>query len=39
MADAILAGLTKTFDAMYRSVGRPSISPERLLKSQILIAL
>src|SRR5580698_4656702 len=39
MADEILAGLTKTFDAMYSTVGRPSIPPERLLKSQILIAL
>ena len=39
MADEILAGLSPTFDAMYSSVGRPSIPPERLLKSQILIAL
>ena len=39
MADEILAGLTPTFDAMYSNVGRPSIPPERLLKSQILIAL
>lgn len=39
MADEILAGLTKTFDAMYSRVGRPSIPPERLLKSQILMAL
>jgi transposase len=39
MADEILAGLTKTFDAMYSAFGRPSIPPERLLKSQILIAL
>ena len=39
MADEILVGLTKTFDAMYSAVGRPSIPPERLLKSQILIAL
>ena len=39
MADEILGGLTKTFDAMYSSVGRPSIPPERLLKSQILMAL
>lgn len=39
MADEILAGLTSTFDAMYSKVGRPSIPPERLLKSQILIAL
>ena len=39
MADEILAGLSSTFDAMYSAVGRPSIPPERLLKSQILIAL
>ena len=39
MADEILAELSKTFDAMYSAVGRPSIPPERLLKSQILIAL
>jgi transposase len=39
MADEILTGLSNTFDAMYSSVGRPSIPPERLLKSQILIAL
>jgi transposase len=39
MADEILAGLSSTFDAMYSSVGRPSIPPERLLKSQVLMAL
>jgi len=39
MADEILAQLSSTFDAMYSNVGRPSIPPERLLKSQILIAL
>ncbi len=39
MADEILVGLSKTFDAMYSAVGRPSIPPERLLKSQILMAL
>lgn len=39
MSDEVLNGLSKTFDAMYSSVGRPSIPPERLLKSQILIAL
>jgi transposase len=39
MADEILVGLSSTFDAMYSKVGRPSIPPERLLKSQILIAL
>jgi transposase len=39
MADEILTGLSGTFDAMYSNVGRPSIPPERLLKSQILMAL
>jgi transposase len=39
LADEILTGLSPTFDAMYSRVGRPSIPPERLLKSQILIAL
>src|SRR5579862_9498163 len=39
MADEILSGLSSTFDAMYSAVGRPSIPPERLLKSQILMAL
>jgi transposase len=39
MADEILSGLSTTFDAMYSNIGRPSIPPERLLKSQILIAL
>jgi transposase len=39
MADEILADMSSTFDAMYSSIGRPSIPPERLLKSQILIAL
>ena len=39
MADEILGGLSSTFDAMYSTVGRPSIPPERLLKSQILMAL
>lgn len=39
MADAILADMSSTFDAMYSKTGRPSIPPERLLKSQVLIAL
>lgn len=39
MADEILSELSATFDAMYSKVGRPSIPPERLLKSQILMAL
>ena len=39
LADAALVDLSATFDAMYSSVGRPSIPPERLLKSMLLIAL
>ncbi|HXH33629.1 MAG TPA: IS5 family transposase [Plantibacter sp.] len=39
MADQVLAGMSRTFNGMYSQVGRPSIPPERLLKSQILIAL
>jgi transposase len=39
MADEILTGLSSTFDAMYSRIGRPSIPPERLLKSQVLMAL
>jgi transposase len=38
-ADAALAALSDTFQAMYSRVGRPSIPPERLLKAQVLIAL
>jgi len=39
LADTALAELSPTFDEMYSSVGRPSIPPERLLKSMVLIAL
>jgi transposase len=39
LADDVLAKLSPTFDAMYASVGRPSIPPERLLKAQLLMAL
>ncbi len=39
MADQVLRKLAPTFGAMYSAVGRPSIPPERLLKSEILIAL
>lgn len=38
-ADAVLAAMSAQFDAMYASVGRPSIAPERLLKATLLIAL
>jgi len=39
LADAALATLSPTFDEMYGSTGRPSVPPERLLKSMLLIAL
>jgi transposase len=39
LADAALAKLSPVFDAMYSSEGRPSIPPERLLKSMLLMAL
>jgi transposase len=38
-ADAALRELAPVFAAMYAARGRPSIPPERLLKSQVLIAL
>ncbi len=38
-ADAVLASMNAQFDAMYATVGRPSIAPERLLKATLLIAL
>ena len=39
LADAELARLSPVFDQMYAERGRPSIPPERLLKSCLLIAL
>lgn len=39
LADAALRKLSPTFDAMYSATGRPSIPPERLLKSTLLMAL
>jgi transposase len=39
MADDCLAGMSRTFDAMYAGTGRPSIPPERLLKASLLMAL
>jgi transposase len=39
MVDEILRDLSSTFDAMYSTTGRPSIPPERLLKSSLLMAL
>lgn len=39
LSDAALGELSPVFDQMYASTGRPSIPPERLLKSMLLIAL
>lgn len=39
LADEALKGLSSTFSAMYSHTGRPSIPPERLLNSLLLIAL
>jgi transposase len=38
LTDAALGELNSTFDAMYSIVGRPSIPPERLLRSTLLMA-
>ena len=38
LADVALGKLSPTFDRMYSGLGRPSVPPERLLKSMLLIA-
>ncbi|MGO8696113.1 MAG: transposase, partial [Limisphaerales bacterium] len=37
--DKVLAKLSPLFDQLYAEEGRPSIPPEQLLKSRILMAL
>jgi transposase len=39
MADQELVGMSRLFNQMYSQVGRPSVAPERILKSLLLIAL
>lgn len=39
LADEALTVLSPLFDEMYAETGRPSVPPERLLKSMLLIAL
>ena len=39
LAERALSAISPDLDALYSSVGRPSIPPERLLKGQLLIAL
>src|SRR6266852_6547723 len=36
MVDEILAQLSRRFDSMYASAGRPSIPPEKLLRAQLI---
>ena len=38
LAEAVLKEMSPTFNAMYSSMGRPSIPPERLLKATLLMA-
>src|SRR5579872_2494916 len=38
-ADKVLGSMSREFDELYATEGRPSIPPERLLKGSILIAL
>jgi len=38
-ADAVLAGMSREFNAAYGKTGRPSIPPERLIKAMLLMAL
>ena len=39
IADDVLRSLSPTLEAMYSTIGRPSIPPERLLKATVLMAL
>jgi transposase len=39
MADQQLLGLSPVFNRMYSSIGRPSVAPEKILKSLLLMAL
>src|SRR4029453_15565065 len=38
-ADTVLKALSRDFDELYATTGRPSIPPERLLKPSFLFAL
>src|SRR5262249_45568232 len=39
LVDPILAGMSKDFDGIYSTTGRPSIAPEMLLKALLLQVL
>jgi transposase len=36
LVDEVLTQLSRRFDTMYARVGRPSIAPEKLLRTQLL---
>ena len=36
MSDQALSRMSKRFDSMYATIGRPSIPPERLLRAQLI---
>jgi hypothetical protein len=36
VVDDVLRGMSREFDGLYATVGRPSIPPERLLRAQLL---
>ena len=36
LADAVLSGMSASFEALYSKVGRPSVPPERLLRALLL---
>ena len=39
MSDEVLAGMSRQFDGMYAQTGRPSIAPEKLLRTLLLQVL
>src|SRR4051812_31736489 len=39
MSDEVLAGMSRQFDSMYAQTGRPSIAPEKLLRTLLLEVL
>lgn len=39
MSDEVLAGMSRQFDSMYAQTGRPSIAPEKLLRTLLLQVL
>ena len=36
LVDEVLDGMSREFEALYSTIGRPSIPPERLLRAQLL---